>query len=416
MEPFHSFREVKMTGVTWATKMAKEHGFHQTHPDWANFGQGAPETGPLPNAPKRNENLFLDDEHEEYAPVAGNRELCEKIATYYNEMYRTDKSSKYTWKNVCVVPGGRAGITRIMASLTEGEIGYTVPDYTAYEECLGLFSRLSPTLMLNDFSKQPFMPAKKFNEEVEGRGLNAVLLSNPCNPTGQLLRDEELASYVKTGRDHSCCMIMDEFYSHFYYAGEPGETVSAAKYVDNVNTDPVLLINGLTKSWRCPGWRVCWVVGPEKMVDIMTASGSFLEGGANNPLQKQALPLMEMDFIREDILALQAHFKMKRDWMVNALKEINIKLPYIPQATFYLWADIGELPEPLNNCHVFLEEAVKERVIVVPGTSFDINPRKRRFEERGEKFHNFVRIAFGMPLAKLQLGVEGFKRMIAKFS
>ena len=64
------------------------------------------------------------------------QELCEKIATYYNEMYRTDKSSKYTWKNVCVVPGGRAGITRIMASLTEGEIGYTVPDYTACENLM----------------------------------------------------------------------------------------------------------------------------------------------------------------------------------------------------------------------------------------------------------------------------------------
>ena len=120
-----------MTGVTWATLMARKAGFTPTHPEWANFGQGAPETGPLPNAPKRSENLFLDDDHEEYAPVAGNQDLREKIAHYYNEMYREGKQSKYSYKNICVVPGGRAGITRIMASLKSGEIGYITPDYTA---------------------------------------------------------------------------------------------------------------------------------------------------------------------------------------------------------------------------------------------------------------------------------------------
>lgn len=181
----------------------------------------------------------------------------------------------------------------------------------------------------------------------------------------------------------------------------------------HINSDPILLINGLTKSWRCPGWRICWVVGPEKMVETMTASGSFLEGGANNPLQKQALPLMEMDFIREDILALQVHFKAKRDFMVKALAEIEITCN-MPEATFYIWANISKLPEPLNNCHVFLEEAVKEKVIVVPGSSFDINPKKARFETKGPKFANYVRIAFGMPLDKLKLGVASITRMIAK--
>ena len=53
----------------------------------------------------------------EYAPVTGLGELREKVADYYNHLYRQGKESQYTKENVCVIPGGRAGLTRIMAVL-----------------------------------------------------------------------------------------------------------------------------------------------------------------------------------------------------------------------------------------------------------------------------------------------------------
>lgn len=80
---------------------------------------------------------------------------------------------------------------------------------------------------------------------------------------------------VEMSRENDILMIMDEFYSHYLYPenekGEPvfGETVSSAKYVENVDEDPVVIINGLTKNWRLPGWRMCWVVGPKEVVDAL---------------------------------------------------------------------------------------------------------------------------------------------------
>lgn len=76
------------------------------------------------------------------------------------------------------------------------------------------------------------------------------------------------------------------------------KTVSSAAYVEDVNEDPVLIVNGLTKNWRCPGFRICWIVGPKPICEMLSSAGSFLDGGANAPLQKLALPLMDMDFIR----------------------------------------------------------------------------------------------------------------------
>jgi aspartate/methionine/tyrosine aminotransferase len=156
-------------------------------------------------------------------------------------------------------------------------------------------------------------------------------------------------------------MIMDEFYSHYYYDGDTidpqdggadddsnwPKTVSSSLYVEDVNRDPILIVNGLTKNWRCPGFRICWIVAPERIVRMLSSAGSFLDGGANAPLQKLSLPLMELDFIRRDTWALQRHFRAKRDFLLQELDRMGIKVQWKPNATFYVWADLSSLPPPI---------------------------------------------------------------------
>ena len=152
------------------------------------MGQGAPETGPIPGGPARNFSLNIPDSELEYAPVTGLSELRDKVATYYNHLYRQGKASQYTPENVCIVPGGRAGITRIMAILGTVQVGYFTPDYTAYEQALGLFLRVSPSPLLHRNISEALMSSEEFDFQVSGRGLGAVLVSNPANPTGQSTR------------------------------------------------------------------------------------------------------------------------------------------------------------------------------------------------------------------------------------
>lgn len=211
------------------------------------MGQGAPETGPLPGAPSRDFTMTIPEAELEYAPVTGLPELREKVAAYYNCLYRQGKDSQYTMENVCIVPGGRAGITRIMAILGTCQVGFFTPDYTAYEQALGLFLRVSPSPLLHRDVNEAIMPAKEFDFECSGRGLGAVLLSNPANPTGQSIEGERLKEYVDISRSTNTslmyvsvlcmcvlslsvvttllrvgnlCFSMDEFYSHYYYDGE----------------------------------------------------------------------------------------------------------------------------------------------------------------------------------------------------
>ena len=425
---FPMFHNVAKTGVIYATSRAAAHGFHADNPEWANMGQGAPETGPIPNAPPRDFSMTIPDAELEYAPVTGLTELRKKVADYYNYLYRQGKTSQYTADNVCIVPGGRAGITRIMAVLGNVQVGYFTPDYTAYEQALGLFLRVSPSPLLHQDVNEALMPPEDFEFQLRGRGVGAILMSNPANPTGQSIEGDTLQQYVEIARKQETALIMDEFYSHYYYDGDavdPADggaddnsnwpkTVSSAAFIDDVNSDPILIINGLTKNWRCPGFRICWIVAPAPMVRMIGAAGSYLDGGANAPLQRLSLPLMDLDFIRKDAWALQRHFRQKRDYLLAKLDEMGIHVKWKPTATFYVWADLSQLPPPLNDCLVFLEECVKHKVVCVPGVFFDINPRGINNIKRSKCIGN-VRFSYGPPFENLEKGMTQIKTMIAEW-
>lgn len=64
------------------------------------------------------------------------------MARLYNDHYRQGKESQYTWENVCIVPGGRAGLIRIAAILGNSYLSFPIPDYSAYSEMLTLFKNV----------------------------------------------------------------------------------------------------------------------------------------------------------------------------------------------------------------------------------------------------------------------------------
>lgn len=85
----------------------------------------------------------------EYGPTAGIKSLRTAVARLYNEHFRKGKESQYTWENVCIVPGGRAGLIRIAAILGHAYLSFPIPDYSAYSEMLSLFRRVSYECLFN---------------------------------------------------------------------------------------------------------------------------------------------------------------------------------------------------------------------------------------------------------------------------
>lgn len=104
------------TGVIYCSDRAMANGFSYTSShEWANLGQGAPEVGDIPDAPDRLTSIPLPTDSLEYAPTTGVKTLREAVANLYNDTYRKGRASQYTYENVCIVPGGRAGLSRVAA-------------------------------------------------------------------------------------------------------------------------------------------------------------------------------------------------------------------------------------------------------------------------------------------------------------
>ncbi len=408
-----AFRAVPRTGVIFVTTEASRCGYAPNDEDWCNLGQGQPETGPLPGAPDRVKQVPIDVDDCEYSPTAGLWELREAVASLYNSLYRRGMKSQYKPENVCIAGGGRSLLTRAAASLGSVNLGHFLPDYTAYEELLDIFKAFTAIPILLDGENGYNFSSEDLRKEIQGRGLSALLFSNPCNPTGRVVEGEEMQKWCSVARQNDCSLLVDEFYSHYLYRSRPGQVpmVSAASCVEDVDKDPVVLFDGFTKNWRYPGWRVAWALGPQKIAEALASAGSFLDGGGSKPLQRAAIGLVSNEHVMQETHAIQECFRAKRNLIVPRLENLGVKIDRVPEGTFYVWGSVADLAPPFQDGMSFFREALKHKVIVVPGEFFDVNPGKRRRGSHG-RFKGYVRFSFGPNLKTVALALDRLDRMV----
>jgi N-succinyldiaminopimelate aminotransferase len=417
-QSFAAFREVPRTGVIYVTTEASRRGYSPSSDDWCNLGQGMPEAEGLPGAPPRITELPILAGDQEYAPVAGLWELREAIAGYYNDLFRRGMGSKYTADNVAISGGGRSALTRVAAALGNINLGHFLPDYTAYEELLSVFRLFSPIPILLEPERGYTFSGADLRREILGRGLSAILASNPSNPTGKVIGGRDLAEWVGVARELDCSLIFDEFYSHYIWRPDlvaQGAIETAARYVEDVDRDPVVILDGLTKNWRYPGWRVTWTVGPKKIIESVVSAGSFLDGGGSRPLQRKAMELLAPTAAMAETRAIHTEFGKKRARLLNGLRDLGFTVDLPPEGTFYIWASAQHLPESISDGMSFFRAALERNVITVPGEFFDVDPGKRR-GGRVSRFRRHLRFSFGPPIERLELALDRLQDLIAQAS
>jgi hypothetical protein len=411
-------RDVPYMGVIRVVHEASKLGFVNGHPDWCNLGQGQPEVGEMEGAPPRIASVELQPADHAYGPLGGLDELREAVAAHTNRLHRRGQASQYAARNVAVAQGGRLALSRALAALGALNVGYQLPDYTAYEDMLDVhLARLTPIPLRASESNGHAITPGQFERAVVDQGLSAFILSNPCNPTGRVLAGAELQRLVAIARERRVLLLMDEFYSHFIYArgadgtwGPGAGPVSSAACVQDVERDPVLIFDGLTKCFRYPGWRVGWVTGPSALVETIARVASALDGGPSRIAQRAALQALQPASADQETTALRRVFARKRNLMVAALRGMGVTFAREPEGTFYAWGCLAGLPEPLDQAMPFFRSALERKVLTVPGEFFDVNPGRRR---RGASpYRQWMRFSFGPPEDNLAMGLQRLTQLV----
>ena len=408
-----SRRFPKPMGIVLAMKNATDRGYDPLDTSWTNMGQGQPEVGPINGAPARHSLLGMESHYtdDSYGPLQGAYDLRRAVADHYNRLYRKKKRIKYTPENVAITAGGRLALARIIGAMAQRRVGFVNPDYAAFGGILSLFGKITPVPITSTYDTGFKIVMRDFLNQLSGRSVEALLLSNPCNPTGTVVGKSDLSALVSFASESDTMVILDEYYSPYVYNGNGA--LSAASIVEDVEDTPLVIVDGLTKSFRLPGWRIGWIVGPRTVIQNIVAVGSQLDGGAPSFMQRAATAVLAPEYADRDLAATRACFGNKRDFCLNVLQEdVGVEFPYKNDGTIYLFGAVGHLPPPLNTGLGFFESALKHQVITVPGEYFDLN-EVLGVSSGQSALKSFVRFSFGPSWSALNQGIDRLREMVA---
>jgi aspartate/methionine/tyrosine aminotransferase len=219
----------------------------------------------------------------------------------------------------------------------------------------------------------------------------AAIVATPSNPTGTVIAPEPLARMAAIAAQRGGALIVDEIYHGLVYEGETKTALAI---------DPELfVINSFSKYFNMTGWRLGWMVAPERYVGEIDKLAQNVYLSAPAPAQRAALAAFEPETLA--ILdGRREQFRARRDYLVPALRKLGFDIPQMPQGAFYVYAGCSRLTkDSFRFTHDLLEHA---GVAITPGIDFG-----------SHRASEHVRFAYTNPIERLQEGVERIGRFLA---
>ena len=297
-----------------------------------------------------------DDSH--YAPQMGKPELLEAISDYIQNT--RDVHYDPQTEIIATVGATEALDATLFAILNTGDkVVVPTPIFSLY---FPLIEMTGATVVQVDTSADNFVLTPEKLEEVleeEGKGVKAVILNYPSNPTGREYPQEVLAGLAEVIKKHHLYAIADEIYSELVYGVEHYSIVTMIP-------ERTIFISGLSKSHAMTGYRLGYVAAPAKIMANISKMHAFLVTTVTNNVQVAAAEALTNGL--NDPLEFRKIYQHRRDLLVAGLKKLGFEM-LTPEGAFYLFAKI---PAQFGTDDVaFAKQLAKEaKVGVTPGSAF----------------------------------------------
>ncbi len=263
-----------------------------------------------------------------YSPPAGLPELREAIAGFYT----TQLGAKVDPNRVIVTSGASGALLlAAMALINPGdEVLMPDPCYPPNRNFVGAAggtTKLIPTTIANRFQL-----SDTDIEQHWGPATRGVLIASPSNPTGTSIPRDALTRLIKQVHARNGFVMMDEIYLSLSY----DDTRQSALAID----DNLIILNSFSKYFNMTGWRLGWMIVPTHMVEPIEKMAASLAICAPTLAQHGAIACFGPDALALFEQRREA-FRQRRDYLVPALKSLNIDVPVTPDGAFYVYGDIS---------------------------------------------------------------------------
>ena len=290
-----------------------------------------------------------------YTPALGLPELRQAIADFYKTRYRAVIPAS----RIVVTAGASGALLLALACLAEpgSEWLLTDPGYPCNSNFVRSFEGIPVCIPVS--AESGFQPTLADLEQHWNERTTGALFASPANPTGTLLDDEALAAIAAFVRGKGGQLIVDEIYHGLTYGREASTALQLG--------DDIFVVQSFSKYFNMTGWRLGWLVVPERFVRDIEKLAQNLFIAPSTPAQHAALAA----FQPETIAILEnrrAEFGRRRDFLVPELERLGFRLNAKPEGAFYAYADCSALtPDSYPFAHRLLETV---GVAVTPGVDF----------------------------------------------
>lgn len=307
-----------------------------------------------------------------YTTAFGTLELRERIARHYLDWYGVEIDPR----RVLVVAGASAGfVLAFLAAFDPAQrVGVTEPGYPCYRNTLEALNVTPVGIPIGPETNYRLTP-----EAVTAAGpLDGLVIASPSNPTGTVLDRTALADIVTMCADQNITLIADEIY-HGITFGQSAPSVLEI-------TNDALVLNSFSKYFGMTGWRLGWIVAPERFIDPIERFAQNLYICAPHVSQVAGLAAFECN---EELESNVADFATKRTVLLEGLAKAGFTKIAPADGAFYAYVDVSEITDDsMGLCKLWLEEL---SVAATPGVDFD--------PVRG---HQFVRFSYAGTLTDVE--------------
>ncbi|MDQ8003418.1 MAG: methionine aminotransferase [Pedobacter sp.] len=297
-------------GTTIFSVMSKLAADHQA----TNLSQGFPDYGTDEKLTSAI-NQAMKDGFNQYAPMAGYLPLREKIAekmeSFYNAKYHPETE-------ITITAGGTQAIfTAINTFITAGdEVIIFEPAYDCYGPTIKLLGGLVKPFELQapDYKIDWEMVKKLFSANTK-----MIIINSPHNPTGSILRKEDIDALIKLTKETDIIILSDEVYEHIIFDGEQHQSV--ALYPELAERS--FIVASFGKLLHTTGWKVGYCLAPAKLMTEFRKVHQFNVFSVNTPMQVGISNYLKSSNIYHEI---PVFFQQKRDFFQQLLSETKFEL------------------------------------------------------------------------------------------
>lgn len=315
-----------------------------------------------------------------YTESLGIPELRETIAKNYNKNY----GQNIPYSNVVVSSGSSPAIfMSILSVINPGdEVIITDPHYACYPQIIKIAGGVPRKVRVseeNGFQIDVSEIKRSITDKTK-----AIILNSPSNPTGAILEEQVFKEIAELG----ILIISDEIYHGLEYT----------KKADSVYqfTDNAFVINGFSKLYAMTGWRLGYIIAPEKFIRPIQKLQQNLFISPNPFVQKAGITAIVK--AKESANLMVKEFDERRKLMLSELKKSGFKIANDPEGAFYVFLNISQFAA--NSYNLSFDILNKAGVAVTPGIDF------------GDGGEGYIRLSYA---TSRKLIVEGVKRLASYF-